>query len=171
MAYKDPQKQKAAARESMRALRARRKLEQLKSPAAGARPAASGPSLSLDGLTQSAWAAKLVAVGVAFVEESERVLSASPKDAIALATAGAALVNSNCQWADERGEVEDKSPDMEFMADQTFRDHMEQALIRKIELQEQAKQEHAKQGQSTLEVVAAAPPGGVFHDDDEEPGQ
>ena len=90
-----------------------------------------------DNLTQSAWAARLVRVGVAFVNESERILGNSPKDAIALAQAGAVLVNANCNWAADVAEVPHDGGLScgDLMLDPAYMDIEEMRLARITELQ------------------------------------
>lgn len=155
MAYKDPERARRANAEKQRRHRERERLKRVSSapetaaplPAPAKRTTSKTPppdkSPSVPMSTEE-WTRRKVQLGQQLYEIGLQSLTGASegktggligaRDGLAILRAGVDFVNANLDNMTP-GPVEDKSPDMEFMADPIFRDLMEQALIRKIELQ------------------------------------
>lgn len=162
MAYKDPERARRANAEKQRRHRERERLKRVSSTPDEAPPPVSAPKKNATkepvtsspperespsrgpNLTPEEWVRRKVQIGHQLYAIGLRSLNDAAagktggligaRDGLAILRAGVDFVNANLDNMTP-GPVEDKSPDMEFMADPIFRDLMEQALIRKIELQ------------------------------------
>ncbi len=150
MPYKDPNKKRASAREGMRRVRERRRLEKLgcdsnPGPKVAPGPTMTVPSLTRETLTRERLSEVLLELGLLFLEKARTQVEVCPRDAISLTTFGADLVKANMPLSDtnqiQRGSVLDDHPF--FLRDDLYMDLAERMLERRSQLQAKLEEEQA----------------------------